>query len=134
MIRYADLSDLQLLKKVDHHIAEKELIQSIEKHHILVCFEENQFIGWLRYNLFWDNTPFMNMLVILEEYRHQKKGTELVAYWENEMKTKGYKLVLTSTQANEQGQFFYRENGYLDCGSMTLFDEPKELFLMKRIK
>lgn len=133
MIRYAELKDLETLKKLDHHISEKELIRSICSNHILVILEEKQIAGWLRYNLFWDNLPFMNLLFILEKYRNQKKGTELAVFWEEEMKAQGYKLVLVSTQKNEQGQFFYRKNGYVDCGSITLPDEPEELFLMKKI-
>ncbi len=134
MIRYAELSDFQYLKEVDRHLAEEELLQSILSHHVLVYFEKDVFVGWLRFNLFWDHIPFMNMLVILEGYRNQKRGTELVSFWEKEMKMKGYDLVLTSTQSNEQGQFFYRKNGYRDCGSMILDEEPEELFLMKKIR
>ena len=69
-------------------------------------FNENKFVGWLRFNLFWDNTPFMNMLYFIDDERGKGYGTQLVSFWEQEMKKKGYEFVLTSTQSNEQAQFF----------------------------
>ena len=40
-------------------------------------------------------------------------------------------MVLTSTLSNEQAQFFYRKNGYTDCGSLLLPEEPLEIILRK---
>ena len=112
MVRYAELNDFDILKKHDHHIDENELKNSIIQNHILICIEEDIFVGWLRYNLFWDNIPFMNMLFVNEKYRGQKKGSALIDFWEKEMKHKGYEFVLTSTRSDEQGQFFYRKKGW----------------------
>lgn len=134
MIRYAEEKDFTILKKHDKHICEPELKNSITSKRILVLFEENRFIGWLRYNLFWDNTPFMNMLYILEEYRGSGYGGRLVDFWEKEMARKNYGLVLTSTLSDEQAQFFYRKNGYTDCGSLLLPGEPLEIIFLKRLQ
>lgn len=49
------------------------------------------------------------------------------------MKSKDYKILLTSTQANESAQVFYRKNGYKDCGSIILPNEVLEIIMMKRI-
>lgn len=134
MIRYAEGKDFNILKKHDKHICELELKNSIDSKRILVLFEEDLFIGWLRYSLFWDNTPFMNMLYILEEYRGKGCGGRLVDFWEKEMARKKYELVLTSTLSDEQAQFFYRKNGYTDCGSLLLPGEPLEIIFLKRIQ
>ena len=64
MIRYANESDLEFLKKYEHGISETELRNSIRADRILVLFHQDCLIGWLRFNLFWDNTPFMNMLYL----------------------------------------------------------------------
>ena len=37
-------------------------------------------------------------------------------FWENEMKRKGYDLLLTSTQVNEEAQHFYRKLGFRAVG------------------
>ena len=97
-------------------------------------FHDDTFIGWLRFNLFWDNIPFMNMLYLLENYRKKGYGSQLVNFWENEMFKNKYKMVLTSTQSNEQAQFFYRKIRYVDCGSLLLPDEPLEIFLLKNLE
>lgn len=134
MIRYAADNDFELLSKYDKHICETELKNCIMAKRILIMFRDDIFIGWLRYNLFWDNIPFMNMLYLLEEYRGKGYGSQLVSFWENEMLKSKYKMVLTSTQSNEQAQFFYRKIGYVDCGSLLLPCEPLEIILFKNLE
>lgn len=96
-------------------------------------FYDDTFIGWLRFNLFWDTIPFMNMLYLLKEYRRNGYGRELVRFWEKEMQKNKRKMVLTSTQSNEQAQIFYRKIGYVDCGSLLLPNEPLEIILSKHL-
>lgn len=66
--------------------------------------------------MFWDEIPFMNMLYFLEEYRGKGYGTQMVKFLENEMIKLGYDKVMTSSQANEFAQHFYRKLGYQDAG------------------
>lgn len=133
MIRYADKEDFEILMKYEHCISDSDLRSSIDANRILMLFCEGDFAGWLRYNLFWDNTPFMNMLYLLEKYRGRGHGSRLVSCWEEEMSKKNYKTVLTSTLSNEQAQFFYRKNGYIDCGSLLLPGEPLEIIFYKNL-
>ena len=133
MIRYAGEKDIPILFEMDKHISIEELESSIRLKRILVLFDDEIFAGWLRYNLFWDNTPFMNMLYVTESERGKGYGKELVNFWENEMKRKGYNRVLTSTLANEQAQFFYRKLGYTDSGALLLPDEPLEIIFYKNL-
>jgi hypothetical protein len=49
------------------------------------------------------------------------------------MISKGFKIVMTSTLANEEAQHFYRKNGYKDIGGFVLPDEPLELLFIKEI-
>ncbi len=122
-----------MLKEYDRHISESELRNCIRGKKILVVFHNEFFVGWLRFGLFWDNLPFMNMLYILEEYRRKGMGRRLVAFWENEMAKENYRLVLTSTQSNEQAQFFYRKIGYTECGALLLPKEPLEMIFYKNL-
>lgn len=134
MIRYAVPSDLELLAEHDRHIAREELEALLLRKRVLVMFQENQLVGWLRYNLFWDNTPFMNLLYILEGFRGRGLGGLLTGFWEAEMKAQGYKMVLTSSLSDERGQFFYRKHGYVDCGSLMLPEEPLEIIFCKNLE
>ena len=133
MIRYADLEDIELLSKYDIHVSKEELKNIIKLNRVLMMFDDDKFIGWLRFNLFWDNTPFMNMLYMLDDSRGKGYGKKLTSFWEEEMKSKGYEFVLTSTQSDEQGQFFYRKNGYKDVGNLILPGEVSEIILYKKL-
>jgi ribosomal protein S18 acetylase RimI-like enzyme len=132
-IRYAEKNDFLWLTKHEKHISEKILKKKIENTELYVVENNGKLIGWLRYNLFWDNIPFINMLYFLEEYRRNGIGTKLVKYWENEMKQKGYKNVLTSTLSNEEAQHFYRKMGYKEIGGLKYFDEPYEIIFHKTL-
>ena len=133
MIRYAEKTDIPLLSERDKHISREELENSVFLKRIFVLFVDEIFVGWLRYNLFWDNIPFMNMLYVLEGVRGKGYGKELVTFWETEMRRKGHSRVLTSTLSNEQAQFFYRRLGYTDVGSLLLPDDPLEIIFLKNL-
>lgn len=68
-IRETTSEDIEILKKYDRHISKQELENSIRLNRVYIAEEAGVFIGWLRYNLFWDNTPFMNMVYLLDENR-----------------------------------------------------------------
>jgi len=133
IIRFAEDNDYLWLKENDQHISDEILKIKITSKEIYVVIENNELIGWLRYNLFWDNIPFMNMIYFLEKYRNKGFGKELVYYWENEMKEKGYNNVLTSTLSNEEAQHFYRKMGYKEIGGFNYLDEPLEIIFHKKI-
>ena len=61
----------------------------------------------------------------------------LMEHWEQEMKSIGYGMVLTSTRVDEKAQHFYRKLGYRDCGGLLLdvpgYEQPMELFMVKGI-
>lgn len=132
-VRYANEGDLTLLRGHDRHIRADELQSSIAAKRVLVLLDGGRAAGWLRYNLFWDNLPFLNMLYLFEEYRGKGYGAQLVQYWEAEMARAGYREVLTSTLSDEQGQFFFRRGGYTDCGALLLPGEPLEIILRKEL-
>ena len=94
-------------------------------------------LGILRFNLFWDNTPFCTMLFV--DWDSQKKGygRQLMTYWEDDMREKGYGMIMTSTQVDENAQHFYRKIGYKDCGGFVVdipgFEQPMEMFLSKAL-
>jgi GNAT superfamily N-acetyltransferase len=73
----------------------------------------------------------MNMLFVLEAARGQGIGTKLVAVWEARMREVGCPRIMTSTQANESAQHFYRKLGYVDAGTLLLPGEPLEIVLIK---
>lgn len=93
MIRYADDNDFESLTKYDTHISEHDLKNSIASRSVLASYENGALVGWLRFNLFWDSIPFMNMLYVLSEHRGKGHGSALVDFWEREMLESGYKML-----------------------------------------
>ncbi len=132
-IRIAEQEDIKFILKYDKHIAENELYSSISLGRVIVAEYDNKFIGWLRWNLFWDNTPFMNMLYLIDDYRNMGYGKKLVMFWEKLMKENNYKLVMTSTLSNENAQHFYRKLNYVDSGSLLLKGEALEIIFTKEL-
>lgn len=132
-IRYMQVCDKAFWYTLDKHLPKEEYDLKVRDKQGYVLLNNGTPIGILRYNLFWDNTPFCTLLYIRNEYQRQGYGKKLMEHWENDMKANGYSFVLTSTQADEEAQHFYRKIGYRDCGSLILPAEPTELFLMKEI-
>lgn len=136
-IRYVCTQDQAFWYSLDRHLPQQEFAKKVADQSGYVILEDDVPVGILRYNLFWDNTPFCTLLFI--DGKHQKKGygKKLMEHWAAEMKEKGFKILLTSTQADEQAQHFYRKLGYRDCGGLVLgapgYEEPMELFFVKYI-
>lgn len=133
IIRTAVMTDLPFLAEHDRHVAPAELDQCIRRGRILLIEVGGERAGWLRWNLFWDNTPFMNLLCLLDGHRMQGHGRALTRHWEQQMREQGYASVMTSTQANEAAQHFYRHLGYRDIGGFLQEGEPYELILAKAL-
>lgn len=131
IIRKATPADLTFLTENDRHASPAELDNAIHLGRILLVDVGGVSVGWLRWNLFWDNTPFMNLLYLLDGHRMQGYGKALVRHWERAMREAGHGLVMTSTQANEGAQHFYRHLGYADVGGFMLPGEPYELVMVK---
>lgn len=130
-IRFAENKDIELLIQYDKHISKEEIKNSIRRNRIYIAEDNGQFVGWLRYNLFWDNTPFMNLLYVIEGYRGKGFGRQMVRFWEKEMKRQGYRTLMTSTQADEYAQHFYFRLGYEAVGGFRLGDDPYEVIFAK---
>lgn len=132
-IRFANLEDLKVISLYDKHVSKEELENLVNLNRVIIAEENNKFCGWLRYNLFWDNTPFMNMLYVLEDKRGKGYGKQLVDFWENKMRILQYKFVMTSTASDEYSQHFYLKIGYKTVGGFMPEGEPYEIILMKNL-
>jgi len=132
-IRYSNGDDKAFWKSLDKHLTNTEFERKVRDRQGYVISVNGQPVGILRYNLFWDNTPFCTLLYIHEKYRGCGFGKAIMRHWENEMKSLGYDWLLVSTQSDEDAQHFYRKLGYTDCGSLSAPHQPVELFLSKTI-
>ena len=137
-IDYAETADAEVWPVYDRHIARDELIQKIANRRCYALRENGAVIGVMRYNLFWDNLPFLTMICLGEAARGKGYGRRAMERWEADMRALGYPCVMTSTQADEDAQHFYRKLGYRDAGCLILdrppLKQPAELFLIKELE
>ena len=132
-IRYAKLQEKDLLLRYDHHVRENLWEELIRNQRVILIFSDGEFAGWLRYHLFWDEIPFLSMLYLLEEYRGMGYGTQMIRFWEEEMQKLNYHQLMTSSQANESAQHFYRKLCYQDAGGFFPFCTDYEIIFTKQI-
>ena len=66
IVRLATVSDIGILVLHDRHVSKNILEQAVEARHVMVIEEDGDFAGWLRWSLFWDSIPFLNMLFLLQ--------------------------------------------------------------------
>ena len=138
MIRYVELDDKKRWYELDQHLPEEVFAEKVRTNQGSVLVEDGVVIGILRYNLFWDYTPFCTMLFIDDGYRGKGYGKQMMEYWEQDMKTKGYGMLMTSTQVDEDAQHFYRKLGYKDAGGFIVdvpgFEQPMEMIMIKEVE
>ena len=136
-IRYVQEEDRNFWRKLDRHLQMTEFEKKIRDKMGYVLLEDHIPYGLLRYNLFWDNTPFCTMLYVDSDTRGRGYGNKLMNFWENDMKSMGYGMLMTSTQVDEDAQHFYRKLGYQDSGGLIInipgYEQPMEMFLIKKI-
>ena len=137
MIRVVENQDKAAWFAFDKHLPITELNEKVRCRQGYVCVEKEKVIGVLRYNLFWDNTPFCTMLFIDAEYRNRGYGKLMMEHWEQDMKSQGYGMLMTSTQVDEDAQHFYRKLGYKDSGGFVVdvpgYEQPMEMIMIKAI-
>ena len=137
MIRVVENQDKAAWFTFDKHLLITEFNEKVRCRQGYVCVEKEKVIGVLRYNLFWDNTPFCTMLFIDAEYRNRGYGKLMMEHWEQDMKSQGYGMLMTSTQVDEDAQHFYRKLGYKDSGGFVVdvpgYEQPMEMIMIKAI-
>ena len=133
-IRHVQANDKAFWFSLDKHFSETEFDKKVRDGQGYVLTVDNCPVGILRYNLFWDNTPFCTLLYIAEKFQRSGYGKRLMDFWESEMKALGYDWLLVSTQSDENAQHLYRAIGYADCGSLIAPDQPMEIFFGKWLK
>jgi ribosomal protein S18 acetylase RimI-like enzyme len=132
-VAFAGPDDLDFLAGEDHHVDRDVIREKVAHREVMVAYVEDRRVGLLRYGYLWDEIPFMNLLWVEEESRGKGYGTQLVSFWEREMRKLGHDSVMTSSLSNEHAQHLYRRLGYVDVGSLLMPDEPLEIVFLKEL-
>ena len=136
-IGYARMEDRAFWFSLDRHLPESEYENKVRERRAYVLRTDGKPVGLLRWQLFWDNTPFCSLIIIDPAFRGQGLGRRLMAHWEADARARGFGIAMTSTQADETAQHFYRRLGYVDCGGFVLpvpgYEQPLELMMAKKL-
>ena len=134
-IRYVTYADRAGWYMLDRHLPPEGFDEKVRTRQGYVLAEDDEITGILRYNFFWDNTPFCTLLYIAAGHRGLGHGRRLMEHWEREMRSCGFGMVMTSTQVDEEAQHFYRKLGYKDAGGFVVdlpgYGQPMELMMVK---
>ena len=133
LIEYAGESDVQFLASRHDDISDAVIADQVARREVFIARVGDEIVGWLRMGYFWDHLPFMKVLHLLEPHRGRGIGTALVTFWEQEMRRRSHKSVMTSTLSTNTAQQFYRKLGYTDVGGLVLPGRPLELLLVKAL-
>jgi ribosomal protein S18 acetylase RimI-like enzyme len=133
-ITYATADDLPWLKRHDAEVGRAVLADRVARGEVIVARHDGRIVGWMRFGLFADVVPYMKRLSVVPSRRRRGIGTQLVRFWEREMRHRGFRLVMTASQADEEGQHFYRRLGYTDSGGYVLPGEPLEIIFHKSLE
>ena len=109
--------EIEAAARLDGHIPRVRLVESIAQGRVYLWKDDTGVVrGLLRYSLFWQTIPFLDLIYLEEGYRRRGIGREMMAFWEAEMRAQGYASVMTSTQADEEAWKFYEALGYRKVG------------------
>ena len=131
-IRTAFPADLEGVRQYDRHIPEIRLADCIRRGLVDVLVEDGRIVGILRWSLFWQSLPFLDLIYLDESLRGQGWGTRMMAHWEKNMSAQGYQDVMLSTQSDETSKFFYEKLGYRRCGSFLPPDQDVEEWMYRK--
>jgi len=134
-LKYMEAEDKAFVMSIDMHVSEEQYANRVLTKSGYVIWEGDERVGLMHHAVLWDNLPFLNLIYMREDCRGKGYGTEAMRLWEEDMKNRGYKMVLISTQVDEDAQHWYRKLGYVDCGGLlmngTPFEQPMEMFMRK---
>lgn len=125
-ITLAQPNDKERIARLDNHLPAHRLEACIHAGTVYLLKAENSVIGVLRFSLFWQTIPFLDLLYIDEPHRGKGGGTALMDRWESDMTAQGFHYLLTSTQADETAWRFYEARGYRKTGAFLPPDQQAE--------
>lgn len=135
IVRYMEEKDKSFIMNVNKDIKDINFKALLYTKSAYVMSLGDTPIGFMYHSVLWNSMPFMNLIYVKEEFRGLGYASWAIKFWEEDMKSRGYKMVLTSTRADEDAQHLYRKLGYVDCGSIlfndTPFNQPLEIIMRK---
>lgn len=134
-IRLAVANDQKNILKYDCHIHPDRMEECIRNGLVTVLWDGSEIVGILRYNLFWQTIPFLDLIYIDEAFRGKGFGRQMMQNWEEKMLRLGYPHVMLSTQEDEDAKYFYERLGYRRIGAfLPPEQDADEIMYLKELR
>ena len=134
-LKHMQMSDKDFVMSIDSHVNDLQYKNRVDTKTGYIIWTDNIRAGLMHYSVLWDSLPFLNLIFVKETHRNKGIESKAMKLWEEDMKEQGYKMVLVSTQVDEDAQHLYRKLGYIECGALlmngTPFEQPMEMFMRK---
>ena len=134
-IELARRGDIPALLSCDRHLPVSRLTVCVDQGMVYALRLGGRVVGVLRYSLFWQTIPFLDLIFLEEACRGQGFGRQAMAFWEKAMLDNGFRYAMVSTQADETARFFYEKLGYHRIGAfLPPEQEADELLYLKELE
>jgi ribosomal protein S18 acetylase RimI-like enzyme len=134
VVRFADKKDLSWLVRRDD-LSRVILLGKITAKKMLVAQRQGRPVGFIRVEFLWSKVPYLSMIRVDKAHQRQGVGKSLLQFLQKSLKKKRHKILLTSSQANENvPQKWHRKMGFKRCGYIdNLQKEGRETFFYKKL-
>lgn len=130
-IAVATLDDIADIQNLDVQLSDKVLTMAIQEQQVYVLKAPWAVVGVCCFS-FFQHEPYLNTFCVDQDYRKQGCDKELLAFWENTMKEKGYESVLLSAPSQDTAKYFYEKLGYQYVGSVQAKTRDSEVLLYRK--
>ncbi len=134
-VRYANPSDLDFVSQ-DGYIPAATIVRKIEAREVIVAERQSVRVGYARIEYLWSKLPYMTLIRVLPDSRHQGVGRALLRFLERELHAAGHRVLLSSSQADErEPQMWHWHVGFAECGRLEAINDGgvDEVFFRKEL-
>jgi len=131
--------DLGLFLMIDQQFSEstnpssffEECLQN--KAALLAYNKKKELLGFLLFQIFWGNTPFLALLKVIPNAQGKGVGSALLNSFEKEMQQQKFSFYMSSTEeSNDEGISFHQKKGFCESGRLNM-PHGKEIFFQKQL-
>ena len=105
-------------------MTEQVVRHKIVNDEIVVAEIDGQLIGYVRLEYLWSTIPYIGVIWVIEDYRHEGIGRRLLDFVVQFLSERGYDVILSSSTASEpEPQAWHRAMGFKECGVLNGINE-----------
>lgn len=90
---------------------------------------EGNIAGFLIYNVIWGNAPMIELIKILPKYQRQGIGSKILEITKKDLKEKGFKKLLSSTEVvNPLGLSFHEKEKFVELNDLSMWHGEEKFY------